>query len=175
MENQNGSQDPNQMNAVAMESQPVAQSVVAGMAPVAPQMQVRYAGFWIRFVAAFIDGLILSIPQAIVRVFVTVANFGTMYVIASNVLSFLITWAYYVFMTNNYQATLGKKAVGIMVISSKPERLTLNQVLLRETVGKIVSALTIAIGYIMAGFTEKKQALHDMIAGTVVVYKDSNK
>ncbi|MFZ2188910.1 MAG: RDD family protein [Candidatus Moraniibacteriota bacterium] len=175
MENQNGFQDPNQMNVATMESQPVAQPVAAGMAPVATQMQVRYAGFWIRFAAAFIDGLVLSIPQAIVRVFVTVANFGEMYAITSSVLSCLVTWAYYVLMTNNYQATLGKKAVGIRVLSGNLERLTLNQVLLRETVGKLVSMLIIMIGYIMAGFTEKKRALHDIIANTVVVYNDQNK
>jgi len=146
-----------------------------GASPAAPQAQVKYAGFWIRWAAYFIDCLVLFIPQAIINGVFSIANFGAMQKVASSLAGFLLVWAYYVYMTNNYQATLGKKALGLKVFSDKLERPTLNQVLLRETVGKIVSMLTLLIGYIMAGFTDRKRALHDMIASTVVVYDDPNK
>jgi uncharacterized RDD family membrane protein YckC len=173
MENQNEVQNSTQATVVAG-NQPLAQAPGGAPTPSALQPQIRYAGFWIRFVASFIDGLVLLIPQMIVGGLMAVANFGAMQAVAANLASLLMTWAYYIFMTNNYQATLGKKAVGIKVFSTRPENLTLNQVLLRETVGKLVSMLTLSIGYIIAGFTQKKQALHDMIAGTVVIY-DPNK
>jgi type II secretory pathway pseudopilin PulG len=78
-------------------------------------------------------------------------------------------------MTHKYQATLGKMAVGIKVQSEEGADATLGKIILRETLGKILSMITIFIGYIMAAFTGKKQALHDKLASTVVIYKDPNK
>jgi hypothetical protein len=86
-----------------------------------------------------------------------------------------LAWSYFIVMTKKYGATLGKKAFGLEVRSDKSESLSWGQVILRETIGKIVSYIIIYIGFIMAGFTGRKQALHDKIAGTVVVYKDPNK
>lgn len=65
--------------------------------------------------------------------------------------------------------------MGIQVVSETAEPLTFGKVVLREVVGKIVSGITFGIGYIMAGFTKKKQALHDKIAGTCVVYVQPRK
>ena len=55
------------------------------------------------------------------------------------------------------------------VVSENQGRLSFNQIVLRETVGKLVSAFTLFIGYIMTAFTQKKQGLHDKIAGSVVI------
>jgi uncharacterized RDD family membrane protein YckC len=189
MENQNELENSNQTDGVATDNrlyadtaevQPEAamQPVVENIDPIPPvltQPQIKYAGFWIRFAASFVDGLVLLIPQMIVSGIMTVTNFGAMQKVAANVASLLVTWAYYVFMTNKYQATLGKKAVGIRVFSTKPENLTLGQVILRETIGKFISMIIFFIGYVMTGFTQKKQALHDMLASTAVVYDDPNK
>ncbi len=81
---------------------------------------------------------------------------------------------YYVVLTYKKGATWGKMAVGVKVVSVNGERLNLGKVVLRETVGKIASYLALGVGFIMAGFTERKQALHDKIAQTYVVYKDPN-
>jgi type II secretory pathway pseudopilin PulG len=62
--------------------------------------------------------------------------------------------------------------VGITVKSEDFQHLSLGRVLLRETIGKFVSEIILCIGYIMAGFTAKKQGLHDKFARTVVIYKD---
>lgn len=136
--------------------------------PVAPMAQVEYAGFWVRYAAVFIDGLILMIPTALLRLFLDESILGTL-------AQYAVMWAYYIFMTKNYQATLGKQALGLMVLSEKGPELTLGQLVLRETVGKLLSTFTLLIGYIMAAFTDRKRALHDMLAGTVVVYKDPSK
>lgn len=78
-------------------------------------------------------------------------------------------------MTYWYQATLGKMAVGVKVTAEGGEEAGLGKIILRETAGKIISAITLSVGYIMAGFTKKKQALHDIIAQTTVVYKSPKK
>lgn len=136
--------------------------------------QVKYAGFWIRWVANFIDGLILIIPNIIVSLLIKFSTFGIIKSILTSISGLLVSWFYFILMTNKYQATLGKKALGIQVVSGKSENLTLNQIIIRETIGKIISAVILFIGYIMAGFTKRKQALHDKIADTLVVYKDPN-
>jgi uncharacterized RDD family membrane protein YckC len=134
-----------------------------------PTPQVKYAGFWIRYVANFVDGLVLIIPQVIVSFIL-----GSTSPI-SKISGLLVSWIYFIWMTNSYQATLGKRAVGIRVLSDNSEKLSLGQIIIRETIGKFISAIIFLIGYIMAGFTERKQALHDKIASTTVVYNDPNK
>ena len=78
-------------------------------------------------------------------------------------------------MTYYNGASLGKMIVGIKVQSADGQKLSPGQVVLRETIGKIISGIIIYIGYIMAGFTKNKRALHDMMAKTVVVYKDPSR
>jgi uncharacterized RDD family membrane protein YckC len=70
--------------------------------------------------------------------------------------------------SSNWQATIGKRAVGIKVIDLDGKRITFPRALGRFF-AKIISGLVLYIGFIMAGFTERKQALHDIIAGTLVI------
>lgn len=164
---------------VPQSENPIVQTPIQSEAAVGTQ--VKYAGFWIRWAANFIDSLIIGIPIIIFSVVLGIIlsnlpNRGS--IIVSILLQLFLTaigWIYFILMTKSYGATLGKKALGIKVISDKSEELSWGQVILRETVGKIISIIILYIGYIMAGFTQRKQALHDMIAGTVVVYKDPNK
>lgn len=133
--------------------------------------QIKYAGFWIRYAAVFIDGLILIIPNIIINVVFNALSVPIFGIISS----YAVLWLYYILMTKKYGSTLGKKAVGIRVRSDKSVELAWGQLILRETIGKILSTVILSIGYLMAGFTERKQALHDKIAGTVVIYKDPDK
>ncbi len=72
--------------------------------------------------------------------------------------------------SSSKQATLGKMALGIIVTDVNGERIGFGRATGRFF-GKIVSGMIFYIGYIMAGFTDRKQALHDMMAGTLVVNK----
>jgi uncharacterized RDD family membrane protein YckC len=72
--------------------------------------------------------------------------------------------------SSKYQATVGKLALGLIVTDMNGGKLDFVKALIRN-VSKIVSTITLLIGYIIAAFTEKKQALHDIIAGTLVVKK----
>jgi uncharacterized RDD family membrane protein YckC len=136
-----------------------------------PGSEIKYAGFWVRFVAGTIDGFVLLIPSILLALFlnITLKNNSELIV---NIASVILTMIYYVWMTNKDRATVGKKVMGIEVRSDSTEDLTLNRIILRETIGKLISYIILLIGYIMAGFTAKKQALHDMMAKTVVVYKN---
>lgn len=146
---------------------------------------VEYAGFWRRFLAVFIDGILLNIvtvPVAIVVGLVSgLAATGTGGDVedlmmlgvqgVGNGVGIIIGWLYYALMeSSSTQATLGKMAIGMVVTDLEGNRIGFGRATGRFF-AKYISLLTLFIGYIMAGFTEKKQALHDMIAGTLVVMK----
>jgi len=140
--------------------------------------QVKYAGFWIRWVAVFIDGIVVTvvaIPIMIAFYFLSGGTFSGKDAdmpVGFNFLGYIISWSYYIFMTDKYQATFGKKAMGIIVVAEDLSKLPLGKIILRETIGKIVSGIILGIGYLMAAFTNRKRALHDIISGTVVIYKE---
>ncbi len=152
---------------------------------------VKYAGFWIRFVAYIVDSVIVGISFLIIQIPLStfhIVSFAdqsglnrfpgqqipSMPVsqIILNIVMMFAGFVYYIWLTHSKGATLGKMLVGITVKSEDLQKLSLGNIILRETVGKIISGITFLIGYIMAGFTEKKQGLHDKIAQSVVVYKD---
>lgn len=139
-----------------------------------------YAGFWTRFCAAFIDGFIVNILNfgvgfAIGLVLAMaagqqggVAEFAQ---VIAGLAGVVVQWLYFAIQeSSESQATIGKKALGIIVTGVNGERLSFGRATGRHF-AKIPSAMICVIGFIMAGFTEKKQALHDMIAGCLVVRK----
>lgn len=97
------------------------------------------------------------------------AIFGAL--MAANIAQYIIRVIYGTLMeSGKQQGTVGKMALGIKVTDMEGNKLTISKALLRH-IGKIISAFTIFIGYLIALFTENKQALHDLIAGSMVVEK----
>ena len=142
-----------------------------------------YAGFWRRVVAMLIDTIILTIGGfilgAILGVMIGVSlitnGMTAMPKIFTGVAGFIIgitlNWLYFTLLESSFkQATLGKMALGIIVTDINGNRISLRRANGRYW-GKWLSGMTIGVGYIMAGFTQKKQALHDIIAETLVVKK----
>jgi len=87
------------------------------------------------------------------------------------ILLLLVDWLYFAGSEcSSAQATPGKKALGLMVTNLDRERISFGRATARYF-SKILSELTLYIGYVMIGFTAKKQGLHDMIAGTLVFKK----
>lgn len=133
-----------------------------------------YAGFWRRFAAIIIDGLVVGIPLAIILAPFGGNNFssGGGYT-GFGLLRSLIYLAYFALMeSSSYQATLGKMALGIKVTDINGSKLTFARALGRNA-AKYISAIICLIGFIIAAFTERKQALHDLIASTLVVQKEA--
>ena len=148
--------------------------------PVASVTGIGYGGFWIRVVAAIIDGLILRVVVTPVgMVFGGLGLAGMMGGIPHAGLSLLgggITfillifgsWLYEAFMeSSSYQATLGKMICGMKVTDLRGNRISFERATGRHF-AKWLSAMILGIGYIMVGFTERKQGLHDLLAGTLV-------
>jgi uncharacterized RDD family membrane protein YckC len=139
---------------------------------------VVYAGFWRRFVAAFIDGIILLVGLIIgdfILGAIVGTGPGTPFAGLSFALSIGLGIVYYVTQeSGSHQATFGKRALGIVVTDLNGNRISNGRAIGRYF-GKFLSGLILLIGYLMAAFTEKKQALHDMMAGTLVVVKPTNR
>lgn len=146
---------------------------------------VTYAGFWRRVVAYVVDGLLVGVVMTVL-IFVFAAGaiggiaagspeaaaavFGLMGLI--NLGSIIAMWLYFALMESSpAQGTLGKIAVGLIVTDLEGRRIGFGRATGRFF-GKILSGLVFAIGFLMAGFTERKQGLHDMLAGTLVLNKD---
>ena len=155
----------------------------------------KYAGFWLRFVAYIIDYLILYVINLIILVPIMgalglgIASGGfdmasmtegdvvqmvktiLMAVVAGSIVLMIVNLLYYTLMeSSKFQGTVGKIALGLKVTDANGGKLDIVKAFLRN-LGKIVSGIILMIGYIMAGFTAKKQALHDMFVGALVVKK----
>lgn len=148
-----------------------------------------YAGFWKRFVAYLIDSIIFSIAYFIIAIPMglttglagaaegadqeAVAGLSSMFTGVGLLITLFGPWLYFAIMeSSKLQGTVGKLAMGIKVTTMEGAKISF----LRATgryFAKIISGLIFLIGYIIAGFTAKKQALHDMIAGTLVVNKNA--
>ena len=124
----------------------------------------RYAGFWVRFGARFIDNLLLWVIG-----FGIGATLGALgLAILATISGFVINIAYETFFLGKFGQTPGKMALGLKVIRSDGSALTYGRGFGRYF-GTVLSGLVLAIGYIMAAFDEEKRALHDHICDTRVI------
>ena len=149
-------------------------------AAVVPVAGTGYGGFWIRVVAAIIDSVILRVVVAPVgMIFGGLGMAGMMSgiphaglgILGSGVTIILLifgSWLYEAFMeSSSYQATLGKMIFGMKVTDLNGNRISFERATGRHF-AKWLSTMILGIGYVMVGFTERKQGLHDLLAGTLV-------
>ncbi|KAB2337325.1 RDD family protein [Cytobacillus depressus] len=162
--------------------------------------QKEYGGFWIRFAAYLIDSIIIGVPLLIISTIIFMIFFGSTgafemmmadpysaeisdeqalmflgsYLGAvgiTGLISIIVAVAYFAGLhSSKWQATIGKKLLGLKVTDLKGNRISFWRALGRYLAMSFLSGILL-IGYIIAAFTEKKQSLHDLIAGTVVVKK----
>jgi uncharacterized RDD family membrane protein YckC len=138
------------------------------------------AGFWIRFVAALIDGVIVTILSYLAQLpllFVSSSTqFGESVRLTAVVVNALIGIVGAVLYLRSYVskgATPGKMIFGIKVLNAQTGmHMTFGRTLLREWVGKFLSILILGGGFLLAAFRSDKRALHDLVAGTIVVRKN---
>lgn len=161
-------------------------SVVRGTwSGVAAVAEKHYAGFWLRFLARLIDSVAFSVVLFFILVIIAAVLAGLSAAggpgsmsedelgILLGVLFYAIYipgwWLYYSLMeSSRWQATLGKMALGLIVTDLNGNRLSFARATGRD-LSKFISGMILGIGFFMAGFTEKKQALHDQVAGCLVV------
>ena len=132
---------------------------------------MQYASIGQRFLAAFMDGIILSIPLYAILYFSGLGsnNQDTQTQLLSQVIWLVVSVLYYVVFQGRYGQTLGKKAVGIKVVTKDGKTPDMLKFFLREEVGKFISSIILMLGYLMAIWDKDKQTLHDKIAGTYVI------
>jgi uncharacterized RDD family membrane protein YckC len=134
----------------------------------------EYAGFWLRFFAMITDTVVIHIGGAILAAILSpiyllspentvgTAVFGVM-------LLGIVGFLYYPILESSvWQATLGKRLMGIHVGGLNGKRISFLRAFFRN-LAKMVSSFIFGIGYIMAAFTQRKQALHDILADCLVL------
>lgn len=137
----------------------------------------EYGGFWIRVGAYIIDYIVLQIVSVVLMMIV----FGGLSLAQGNedamtggmigfyVVSLIINWLYSAILeSSEWQGTIGKKAVGLIVVNEAGERIGFGRATGRYF-AKIISGLILLIGFFMIGWTERKQGLHDIMASTFVL------
>jgi uncharacterized RDD family membrane protein YckC len=142
-----------------------------------------YGGFWIRFCAKFVDGLILWVVGMVINFLLLRRLFlghlsspghpvalGALwgFQAASTAINVGLAIGYAAFFITRYSATPGKMAVGLKLVRSDGSPLSVGRIIGRYF-SELLSGLILCIGYIMAGFDEEKRALHDRICDTRVI------
>jgi uncharacterized RDD family membrane protein YckC len=143
----------------------------------------RYAGFWIRFAALMIDGVILDILGLIVFLPVLAIIGGTaalsdlssqgpmvlLALFAAYLLIIVLIFAYQIYFVSKRGGTPGKLILGLRIIRVDGSMLSKGQAAGRYLC-YIIDGMTLYIGFLMAGFDDEKRALHDRICDTRVIY-----
>lgn len=160
--------------------------------------EIKYAGFWIRFTASFLDTLFLALPLAVVIYFLSDGNWfdfahykqNMAYAMSGNaqkalasqpelsmkwellfeVSVFIVT---IMFWKKWRGATPGKKFVHIKIVDSKTFQDIDNKQAITRSFGYIVSTFALLIGFFMVAFRKDKRGLHDLLAGTSVIYDEN--
>jgi uncharacterized RDD family membrane protein YckC len=151
-----------------------------------------YAGFWLRVVATLIDSVVMSLALGVLLVplfflsgaagmieaiaehhgqpdpGVIISLIAMMFVLAT--VSVLGQWLYHAYLeSGEKQGTWGKQLMGLYVTDLMGQPITFGRASGRIFAKIVTGMIPLGIGYIMAGFTERKQALHDMIASCLVL------
>lgn len=164
---------------------PAATVPPGGMAAPIVIVSQPYGGFWIRVLAYFVDRLILGIlysPLVMVlsfRLFQQTRDIAPNnpaqlapflnYVLTLSLVGLAINWLYEALLTSSpWQATVGKRILNLKVTDLEGNRISFEHATGRFF-AKILSGLILCIGFLMVAFTERKQGLHDIIAGTLVM------
>jgi len=162
-----------------------------------PAPVVAYAGFWLRVVASILDGLIIGLPMVIIIMIIVLSSgfgafvrgiphppnppdpdevasaLGAAFFVGIGffVLAVIVgKWLYYaLFESSSWQATPGKKVLNIFVTDINGAPVTFGRATGRYFSRFVTGLIPLGIGYMLAGLTERKQALHDMIASTLVL------
>ena len=159
--------------------------------------EIKFAGFWIRFIASFADTVFLALPLALVIYFLSDGNWfdfslylqNLQYAMSGNAIKALQTqpqmslkWELLfevsvlmvtmIFWKRWRGATPGKKFVHIKIVDAKTFQDITNTQAITRSIGYIASTFAFLIGFIMVAFRDDKRALHDILAGTIVIYDE---
>ncbi len=160
------------------------------------KQEVRYAGFWVRFVASFLDTLFLALPVGIVIYFLSDGNWFDFAQYQQNIqmaisgnphalqhqphtslrwellFEFSVLLVTIIFWDKWRGATPGKKLVHIKIVDAKTFHDITNKQAITRSLGYIPSTLLFGVGFFMVAFRKDKRSLHDLLADTIVIYEN---
>jgi uncharacterized RDD family membrane protein YckC len=133
------------------------------------------AGFWRRCAARLFDSLVVgAIGAMLIPIFRAVSGTESADSWTSDLEGFAIGWLYVALQeSSSAQATLGKRLMGLKVTDEHGDRIGFGRATFRFF-GELLSVAIAGVGFMMAGWTARRQALHDLLAGTLVVFRDAN-
>lgn len=142
-------------------------------------VEVHYAGFWRRFAALFLDGMLFTALTLPIMVLIYDSGYLNWWLGSSSdmatyglfdlLVTYLLPFALLVFCWRRWQATPGKMLMDCRVVDARTlQPLSLRQAVIRA-LGYILSALPLYLGFVWAAFDKRKQALHDKLAGSLVI------
>ena len=144
-----------------------------------------YAGFFVRLAAFLVDLIIVNTGLLLIRLpmwilsinspdNILVRDFIFQYSVV-DIVVYLANAAYFVLMTYYTGATLGKKAFQIRVVSAEERKMTLFEVIYRETIGRFLSSVIMNLGYLLIFVDKEHRGAHDILSDTCVVYYHEKK
>lgn len=151
--------------------------------PASPETrpEQKYVGFWARFAANFLDGILISIfvsPASIRIIYllskgkirsdwisesacVALAFYSVLYILSQVIL--LVLWC-------KKQASIGKMAISVKIVDAKTGKAPTKKQLIGRYFAYVLSTLPLGLGFLWIAFDSKKQGWHDKLAGTAVIY-----
>jgi uncharacterized RDD family membrane protein YckC len=135
----------------------------------------RFAGFWMRFWAYSLDLIVISSITSIILGLTGFQDIKIVFIHLDTIMIAIVTFLYFLLLTKKCGQTIGKRVLGLKVISKTEQPLTWSSLIFREVIGRyIVQAFSILyILYFIVAFQKQKQGLHDMIGDTYVVHEES--
>lgn len=141
----------------------------------APEPALPYGGFWRRFVALILDATVLFFPQAILRVLLGLPVFsyddewGDRAALTAEACGLALAVVYCATLeASGGQGSLGQQMMGLAVTDARGRRIGFGRALARQF-AKVLSTLLCGIGYLLQLWNGKRQTLHDMICGCLVL------
>lgn len=130
---------------------------------------VNYAGFWARGLAFLLDAIfLLSIYYILFKVLLNISGLG------ADIMLAILASLYFFIFTLVLKQTIGKIIMGIKVVSATSSKLSWEDVLLREIIGKFSSSILLFSGLLLIAIDPKKQSLHDKMSGMLVVWEQDD-
>lgn len=139
-----------------------------------------YGGFFVRLAAYLVDLIISGLALVIIKLpmfFVKLGNPDMILVqpfffnySVWDIFIYLLATSYFIILTYTTGATLGKRLFNLKVVSADGEKLSLLDVIYRETIGRYLCSVIIYVGYLLVGLDKEKKGLHDMLCDTRVIY-----
>ncbi|WP_461815619.1 RDD family protein [Faecalimonas sp.] len=138
--------------------------------------QIVFGGFFARFAAYVIDSIIVWVTLLCIRiplyfVFLHINGHILFHYTLKDIVLYLCGVSYFVLCTYYTGTTIGKRAMNLQVINANGGKLSLFNVIYRESIGRFLSGICMGLGYILVGIDQEKRGIQDILGDTRVVYR----